>query len=240
MTKRRTARGPGSPVLNISIGQRQYEQAIRSNSGGCLIADAIKEQYPHLAVISVDMATVRVRDGEKGLKYTYLTPALAQHLLIAFDQGWRQPVESLTIKTAVKIDHITRSPSDKRSKAQYREERIAELENKLDLGEELTPPEKAALSRMTNPNRKPPKPRPSSAGPITDVITSGNRPATIVGGKPIPQQAAKDNPNLLRGRNRHFGAKLAHPGIAFDEAVEQRVRQELAKFDAPSQGKLVE
>ena len=236
MTKRRTpspSRGPGSPVLRVTINEQHWRSAVRSNSGGCLIADAINEQYPNLKVISVDMATVRVRDAERGLKYTYLTPPIAQHLLLSFDQGWRQPTEELTIKTAVKVEKITRSPSSIKAKADHRAERIAYLEEKLDLGEELTPPEKSALSRMTNPKRKPAPARPSARGPA-QVITSGNKPATVIGGQPLPQAAAKTNPNLLRGRNRHFGAKLAEPGLAFDEAVEARVLEELAKYDQPS------
>lgn len=223
----------GSPTLQLTITDAQHQRAVRSNSGGCLIADAIKEQYPHLSGIVVDMATIRVTDKAQGLRYTYLTPPTAQHVLLSFDQGWRNPVDTLTVKRAVKVDKVTKAPSSRIKAAEYRQERIAELEEKLDSGVELTRPERAALSRMTNPNRKPTPERPSSSGPVTQVITSGNQPATVVGGRPLPQGEA--HPNLLRGRNRHFGAKLADPGTAFNEAVEQAIAQHFAQHDQPSQ-----
>ena len=37
----------------------------------------------------------------------------------------------------------------------------------------------------------------------------------------------KPHPNLLRGRNRHFGAKLADPGQAFHDAVEAAVAERM-------------
>ena len=230
MTKRNKVT---SPTLQLTISEERHEQAVRSRSGACLIADAIKEQYPHLSGIVVDMATIRVSDRAKGLRYTYLTPPTAQHLLLAFDQGWNKAVDSLRIRQAVKIDAITRSPNDRQTKAEHREARLAELNEKLDRGEELTRVEKSSLSRMTNPNRKPSPPRPPSVGPVKDVIASrGNGPATVVGGRRMKQGEA--HPNLLRSRNRHFGAKLADPGVAFQEAVDQAVAQHLAAYDKPS------
>ena len=230
MTKRK-----GSPTLQLSITEAQHARAVKSNSGGCLIADAIKEQYPHLSGIVVDMATIRVSDRSKGLRYTYLTPAAAQHVLLSFDQGWRNPIDQLTLKQAVKIDKITMSPSSREKTAEHREARIAELQEKLDLGEDLTPVEKRSLSRMTNPNRKPPVERPSSVGPVTDVLnTRGGGPATVVGGPRRIQ--GEPHPNLLRGRNRHFGARLANPGQAFQDAVDQTIAAlKLEGFDQPSQ-----
>ena len=51
----------------------------------------------------------------------------------------------------------------------------------------------------------------------------------------FPQGEA--HPNLLRGRDRHFGAKLADPGEAFREAVEAAVADRLAKQSDQEQGK---
>ena len=62
-----------SPTLQLAIGQEQIDRAVQSNSGGCLIADAIKAQYPELTHVTVDMATVRVTDKQRGERYTYLT-----------------------------------------------------------------------------------------------------------------------------------------------------------------------
>lgn len=207
-----------SPRLELHIGPEQRQRAIDSNSGGCLIADAIKNQYPHLSSISVDMATIRVSDRAKGERYTYLTPPAAQHVLLAFDQGWPNPSEQLTIQRAVKITPITRS----KQQVAERTERLEDLRLKQSAGRELTRAEHAALTRMErNPNPEPP----AAKGP-SEVLQHGRGPV-VRGGNPMPQ--GPTHPNLLRGRDRIFGAKMADPGKAFTEAVEAAVSDELAK-----------
>jgi hypothetical protein len=213
-----------SPRLDITITDENREHAIDSNSGGCLIADAIKSQYPHLSGVVVDMATIRVTDRDRGERYTYLTPPAAQHVLLSFDQGWVNPVNELTVKTAVKITKITRG-NHKRDVARQQELQV--LAQKRDAGEELTSAQRRRLSQSETAKKKVPVDRPTSVGPVTDVIDRQNDVATVVGGPPLPQGPA--HPNLLRGRNRIFGAKLADPGRAFDEAVQQRVAEELEK-----------
>ena len=59
------------------------------------------------------------------------------------------------------------------------------------------------------------------------VVEGGsNHGAVVLGGDPLVQ--GPPHPNLLRGRDRHFGAKVARPGLAFEEAVEAAVSQRLA------------
>jgi len=209
-----------SPTLQLAITQEERERAIKSKSGGCLIADAIKRQYPNLTRVSVDMATIRATDAERGQRYIYLTPPSAQHVLLAFDQGWSNPTEQVTVRRAVKIEPITRRPGSVQRATKRRAERIAELEAKVEAGEELTAKERAALTRMKA--AKPAPERPATAGPATvdddGVVRGGNR-----------MQATPKHPNLLAGRNRHFGAKLADPGEAFQEAVDEAVEQKLAE-----------
>jgi hypothetical protein len=205
-----------SPTVNLAITEENWERAIQSASGGCLIADPIKELG--YTGVSVDMATIRFTDPKEGKRYTYLTPNAGQHLLLSFDQGWPQPIYQLSIKRAVKIDAVTRSPKDKAAKEQHREERRAELEAKVEAGEALTSNEKATLTRVRNPQPTPD--RPSSRGPI-EIADSG----AVVGGAPLLQ--GKAHPNLLRGRNRHFGAKLSDPGEVFRQAVEAAVEERL-------------
>jgi hypothetical protein len=219
---------PTSPTLELAITIEQYERAVQSNSGGCLIADAIKAQYPHLSGVQVDMATVRATDKLKGLRYVYLTPPAAQHALLSFDQGWPNPTESVVIRKAVQINRITRAKNGPGSTASIRakrEQRRAELEQKLDLGQELDRDEKGALTKLSKPYE--PVERPSSKGPIEVSDAPARGTPTIVGGRPLPQ--GRPHPNLLRGRNRHFGAKLADPGQAFNEAVEAAVAERMAQ-----------
>ena len=97
-------------------------------------------------------------------------------------------------------------------------EKIARLEAKRD-AEGLTKPERAVLARTKQAAKKP---RPSSRGPA-----SMNREGVVHGGLPAVQ--GDPHPNLLRGRDRHFGAKTAQPAKAFQEAVDQAVAQKLAE-----------
>jgi hypothetical protein len=205
----------GSPTLELHIDAEQRQKAIESSSGGCLIADGIKDQYPQYSGVTVDMATIRVTDREAGFRYTYLTPPAAQHLLLSFDQGWPQPVQDIVLRRAVKITPIHTAKSAQVT----RQMRLQELEEKIAAGEELSPYERRSLGQL----RRPPRP----TGPGKTEIKSHGGYTVVKGGKPLPQ--GKDHPNLLRGRNRHFGAKLADPGVAFNEAVEAAVAERLAQ-----------
>lgn len=207
-----------SPTLTLAITEENWEKAMRSNSGGCLVADAIKRQYPNLTNPVVDMATVRATDKARGVRYTYLTPPSIQHCLLAFDQGWPQPVQEVVVRRAVKIDAVTRGREATAKKA----ERLAELSAKKARGEELTAGEKGALSRLLGVAA-----RPTARGPVEVGGKAEGGAPVVTGGNPIVQ--GEPHPNLLRGRNRHFGAKMADPGIVFQQAVDAAVEQRLAK-----------
>jgi hypothetical protein len=43
----KTENGTVTPELRFEITKENYERAIIASSGSCLVADAIKEQYPH-------------------------------------------------------------------------------------------------------------------------------------------------------------------------------------------------
>jgi hypothetical protein len=217
----------GSPTLEVQITPENHERAVESASGGCLIADAIKEQYPHLSKVTVDMATIRASDREQGVRFTYLTPPPAQHLLLAFDQGWPQPAtDRIMLRRAVKITPITRNPGAAQKAATRRAERLAELEQKVGAGEQLTKGERIALTRLRNAPAAPE--RPATQGHAEVKVDAAGR-TVVEGGMPAVQGPA--HPNLLRGRDRHFGAKLADPGRAFQEAVDAAVAERLATED---------
>jgi hypothetical protein len=205
-----------SPRLELEVTPEIWDEAVRASSGGCLIAEAIRRQYPQFTGVRVDMATVRLTDRKKGLRFMYLTPPPAQHLLLAFDQGWGQPTEGVKIARAVKVTPVTRA----RTRARAREARVAELEAKKAGPGGLTRTEKSTLSRLKKAARGAAK-RPSSYGPA-----SANRDGVVHGGRPSVQ--GPPHPNLLRGRDRHFGAKTAKPAEAFQEAVDKAVAEKLA------------
>lgn len=224
-----------SPTLEVQITPGNHERAVQSASGGCLIADAIREQYPHLSRVTVDMATVRATDREQGVRFTYLTPPIAQHLLIGFDAGWPQATEHITLRRAVQITPITRNKAGENSAsaiAAKRRVRIAEFEERIADGKELTTQEKVALGRLRHFEARPVVDRPSSPG-RRDVRVEQRGVVVDGGAAPVQGHA---HPNLLRGRDRHFGAKLADPGQAFREAVEAAVTERLAEQGAKTAG----
>jgi hypothetical protein len=209
---------PVSPTLEITISDEELQTARSSNSGGCLIADALKRSYPHLTHISVDMATIRVTDRDRGARFIYLTPADAQHVLLAFDQGWPNPTNSLVIRRAVQVVPIVRRRSVLNLQAQRRSQKIAELSLKQKV-EGLTKNEQIALTKLLNGKEAPE--RPEAPGPTEVKITKDVGGAVVYGGK-APVQGPS-HPNLLRGRDRHFGARIADPGKAFTDAVEAEI-----------------
>lgn len=218
-----------SPTLKLTIPQDQYERSVQSNSGGCLVADAIKRQFPEMTNVVVDMATIRFSDRKRGVRYTYLTPEEAQHVLLAYDQGWTNPFNEVTIKRAVVITPIVRAkkgPSSIAATTKRRATRKKELEAKVAKGQPLTAGEKRALGRVSK--AKPAPKRPSTVGKADVKVDEGRHQKPVrVGGKPIVQGEA--HPNLLRGRDRHFGAKMSSPGVAFEKAVEEAVTQRMAQ-----------
>ena len=203
---------PGKPRANrqieLEITEADRATAIASNSGGCLIADALKRQG--FTAVSVDMATIRVSDKDAGLRFVFLTPPAAQHLLLSFDQGWPNPTERVILKRPVRVLPIKSNGTTGTSA--YRATRVAELEANVAAGT-ATKADRGALTIL----QKHPD-RPATGGPA-ELTRAG----VVVGGRaPV---RTPDHPNLLRGRNRIFGAKLADPGVAFREAVDAAVRE---------------
>lgn len=217
-----------APVLQPEITEEHYNRAITGASGGCLVADAIKRQYPQFSRVDVDVATIRVTDKERGVRFIYLTPQPVQEALLFFDQGIHEESlpKKLIIRQVAKIVPITRSASMIRITAQQREIRRAELEDKEQKGETLTNFEKRSLSKLRNPKES--TPRPVSHGP--GAIVEGPDDSMIrVGRVGIGSKTLKTNPNLLAGRNRHFGAKTAVPSEVYKKQLEADVKAEVEK-----------
>lgn len=215
-----------SPQLTLEILPEHREQAIKSSSGGCLVADAIKRQYPQFSAVSVDMATIRFTDRKRGERYTYLTPESAKLAILSFDQGWDYtPEGTITVRSAVKITPIRSSgPGQAKQRAAARAKKLATLEAKDANGEELTTIERRVLTQLRNP--KPKAERPTSFGPSEIGENRETRRPVVRGGDQIP---LSNNPNDLRGHNRHFGARLSAPGQVFQDAVAAAVADQLGR-----------
>jgi hypothetical protein len=82
----------------VTVTADRIEHATQRDSRHCMIAEAIKGEFPRLTNISVDLQTIRYSDPRTRKRYTCLTPPMAGHALVEFDQG--RPVEpfSITLK----------------------------------------------------------------------------------------------------------------------------------------------
>jgi len=73
--------------MKIRVEKRHIKNGICKDSRCCMIADALRELLPDARYILVDLQTIRYSDIEDGVRYTYLTPAIAQRSLLRFDSG---------------------------------------------------------------------------------------------------------------------------------------------------------
>lgn len=86
---RRSSKEARAPILDIEVTREIIDAAMRQNSRYCMIAEAIKAQYPQFTHVSVDLQTIRFSNAIRGLRHAYLTPRLCQLALVNFDQGNR-------------------------------------------------------------------------------------------------------------------------------------------------------
>jgi hypothetical protein len=109
-----------TPRFTISITREVLERMIASNSNHCAIAEAVKEAYPHLTHIAVDIQTIRATDKNKKERYVWLTPRRGQTLIIDVDQGRKDQIRPFKMMLrdgqTIRSGHGARAESRKPSK----------------------------------------------------------------------------------------------------------------------------
>jgi hypothetical protein len=73
--------------LIVDVTAELIAAATVRDSRRCMIAEAIKEQNPHLRSILVDLQTIRWTNPRTRKRYICLTPETAGMALVNFDQG---------------------------------------------------------------------------------------------------------------------------------------------------------
>ena len=190
-----------SPRPRLTITQEAIDRAVSEDSGHCVIAEAIREQVPDAAAVSVDLQAIRWTDRKKGVRYVYFTPPYAQDLLLAFDLGMTIKPQTIKMGGAFQILPIKAAS---RSKAAESAARRVDLEAKETAGT-LSAAESAALARrrkhdeVTNG-----EPRPTTTAPRVAEMTERNR-MVVTGGK-APGMAVLAHG---RGRRRQYGLKVS-------------------------------
>lgn len=75
------------PRIDFEIDQDTINRSVARDSAHCMLSEALQQARPTARNINCDLAHMRFTDPEKNLRYTYLTPRVAQIALIYFDRG---------------------------------------------------------------------------------------------------------------------------------------------------------
>jgi len=86
--------------VQVHVTQEDIETALPKNSGHCMISDAIKRALPEATSIGTDLQTIRATLKDKGRRYIWLTPRVAQNGLVKFDAGIQPTPFSFVLKAA--------------------------------------------------------------------------------------------------------------------------------------------
>jgi len=73
--------------MRIDVTKEHIKTASKRNSHHCAIADAVLDCIRDAAYILVDLQSIRWTDKEMKERYIYLTPPIAQELILKFDRG---------------------------------------------------------------------------------------------------------------------------------------------------------
>lgn len=196
----RKTRSPQTPRVHIRVEQSAIDEAIRGDSGHCMIAESIKKSVSTARSVSVDLASIRWTDSEKKLRYVYFTPRIAQVSLVDFDHG--DPVEPFEFD--LKLAKVFQSQMGvvKKKTRTKREEEIKE----------------AKKTKKKAPKAHAPAPR--SLGSAKISTSGGTRNSNvIVGGNAPPlgplavadlttDAKGKRTVNIPIARRRAFGLRL--------------------------------
>jgi hypothetical protein len=92
-----------SPSLTVHIDQQIIDHSMRRDSAHCMISEALRQLLPTATGLSVDLATIRLTDPAKKLRYVYLTPRQAQIALIDYDRGINPKPFAFRLHRAVQV-----------------------------------------------------------------------------------------------------------------------------------------
>jgi len=183
-----------SPKLRIHVTDEIIAQSKRADSSHCMVAEAVRAEYPAAVKVAVDLATIRFSDPEKGYRYVYLTPHVAQQNIINFDQGVSPEPFEFFLRNAVQVVAFGKRV---RKYPPPTPEAIAEHVNQHGVSEEQA---KIALT-------KPPEIKQHGMdGPVTTVVI-GKDTGENGGGATIPTKLGGRTPPRAIGRVRAFGLR---------------------------------
>jgi hypothetical protein len=96
--------------LRVVVTEENIRESVRANSSHCIIAQALKAALPDARHVACDLQTCRLTQGNT--RYTFLTPAVAQAIVINFDQGNDSAIEPCEF--TMRPVHIAKSGKSRR------------------------------------------------------------------------------------------------------------------------------
>jgi hypothetical protein len=208
-TNRRNQRY-NSPRIAAPVTAEIIERSKIGDSSHCMITEALRVAHPEFTGQSADLATVRISDPVRQLRYIYLTPRNAQLAIIDFDQGITPEPFTVVLERAAQI---TRSANWGR------------------VTERLKPTTRPQKPSSYTPPKSPKSGKPAPLGPRRAQSEGGGSIPTIIGGHPppvgplvgAPRGRAGNNPALYAPGNlakrREFGLRMLRRGKAMSEAA---------------------
>lgn len=76
-----------APQITVEVTAKRINEGAKRNSNHCMVAESLKDSYPKLNYIAVDIQTIRATDRKKKERYIWLTPRSVQEMIINFDRG---------------------------------------------------------------------------------------------------------------------------------------------------------
>jgi len=175
------ARARRAPRLDVQVTQEHIDNAIRRDSGHCMIADAVRDAIPSATWVSVDLATIRYTDEARGQRFIYLTPGYAQKALLQWDDG----VKPEPFRIRQNAAQIVMTGAARKAR-RLRNRMIRESGGKVK-------PERATTQT------------PQDGDPESSVpVKVGGRPIPI---GQLASAAVRDGRDSRRGKRREFGLR---------------------------------
>lgn len=200
----RPNRGKRAPKLDVAVTTEIIAAAVPTDSGHCMIADAVKAAIPHASDVTVDLATIRYTDRHARRRYVYLTPPDAQDALLDFDNGIL-PAPFEVVAHAAQIRDL---PPKKAKTPKAPRAKTLAISTPTAAG---PPAEPLAISEA--PTEAPAEPRKyQRAAVVNNPAGGGTAPIRVGGSLPrmgaLPAGTGSHNALAHRtGRTRRFGLR---------------------------------
>lgn len=119
-----TTRSKTHPLVRyVEITPEIVNRAVYKDSHRCMIAEAIKEQYPYVTNVTIDAAFIRYTIPERGQRFIHITPSIAATLLVKFDQALAIEPVTFRLTSPVQIVDTAKRNAERRERERKQIER---------------------------------------------------------------------------------------------------------------------